>query len=58
MFAGDADYGMYQRCCRGNRKEKFAGLGFASKWWRKSPTYSRATLGLVCRLQNFSPLEP
>lgn len=42
MFAGDADYGMYQRCCRGNRKEKFVDLGFASKWGRTVDPQSRA----------------
>lgn len=27
MFAGVADYGVYQRCCRANRKENSRALG-------------------------------
>lgn len=31
MFAGVADYGLYQRCCRASRKEKFAGFGLGGE---------------------------
>lgn len=51
MFAGVADYGVYQRCCRENRREKFADLiAFklveARSWTHRAK--SRAHVGRSC----------